>query len=121
MVNRGKCHDMDKLLCSLSYPQLTADYFHRMFNGHHEESMIELQDKSKRLSGLTIVFNRNRVGRDDFFKCIIPIKRELVKNGKYQMKWIVGSIDYLERYTNLKEMNKGYYSYRNIMERIGDK
>lgn len=81
----------------------------------------ELELLSKRLSGLTIVFNRNRVGRDDFFKCIIPIKRELVKNGKYQMKWIVGSIDYLERYPNLKEMNKGYYSYRAIMERIGDK
>lgn len=79
----------------------------------------ELELLSKRLSGLTLVFNRNRVGRDDFFKCIIPIKRELVKNGKYQMKWVVGSIDYLERYPNLKEMNKGYYSYMDIMERIG--
>jgi hypothetical protein len=47
MINRGKCHDMDKLLCSLSYPQLTADYFHRMLNGHHAESVIEPQNKSK--------------------------------------------------------------------------
>ena len=47
MINRAKCHDMDKLLTSLSYPQLTADYFHRMFNGHHEESMIEPAQKSK--------------------------------------------------------------------------
>ncbi len=47
MLNRGKCHDMDKVLCSLSYPQLTADYFHRMFNGHHAESMIEPEQKSK--------------------------------------------------------------------------
>ena len=47
MCNRGRCHDMDKVLCSLSYPQLTADYFHRMFNGHHEESMIEPAQKNK--------------------------------------------------------------------------
>lgn len=47
MVNRGKCHDMDKIVCSLAYPQLMADYFHRMFNGHHEESMIEPNQKSK--------------------------------------------------------------------------
>lgn len=47
MVNRGKCHDMDKLVCSLAYPQLTVDYLHRMFNGHHEESMIEPNQKSK--------------------------------------------------------------------------
>lgn len=47
MCNRAKCHDMDKLVCSLAYPQLTADYFHRMFNGHHEESMIEPNQKSK--------------------------------------------------------------------------
>lgn len=47
MINRGKCHDMDKIVCSLAYPQLTADYFHRMFNGHHEESMIEPAQKSK--------------------------------------------------------------------------
>lgn len=47
MVNRGKCHDMDKLLTSLSYPQLTADYLHRMMNGHHPESFVEIQNKSK--------------------------------------------------------------------------
>lgn len=47
MINRGKCHDMDKLLCCLSYPQLMADYFHRMLNGHHEESLIEPDKKSK--------------------------------------------------------------------------
>jgi hypothetical protein len=34
---RGVCHDMDKVCCSLAYPQLTADYFHRLFNGHHVE------------------------------------------------------------------------------------
>lgn len=47
MINRGKCHDMDKLLTSLSYPQLTADYIHRMMNGHHAESFIEVDKKSK--------------------------------------------------------------------------
>lgn len=47
MHNRAKCHDMDKVLTSLSYPQLTADYFHRMFNGHHAESMIEIKEKTK--------------------------------------------------------------------------
>jgi hypothetical protein len=47
MYNRAKCHDMDKLVTSLAYPQLTADYLHRMFNGHHEESMIEPNQKSK--------------------------------------------------------------------------
>ena len=47
MMNRGKCHDMDKVVCGLAYPQLMADYFHRMFNGHHEESMIEPSQKSK--------------------------------------------------------------------------
>ena len=47
MRNRGKCHDMDKLVTSLAYPQLTADYFHRMFQGHHEESMIEPEHKNK--------------------------------------------------------------------------
>lgn len=41
MVNRGKCHDMDKLLMSLSYPQLTADYLHRLMNAHHNESIVE--------------------------------------------------------------------------------
>lgn len=47
MCNRAKCHDMDKILASLSYPQLTADYFHRLFNGHHLESVIEPAEKSK--------------------------------------------------------------------------
>lgn len=47
MRNRAKCHDMDKLLLGLSYPQLTADYFHRIFNGHHEESMLESNQKTK--------------------------------------------------------------------------
>lgn len=47
MKNRAKCHDMDKVLTSLSYPQLTADYFHRMFNGHHPEGVIEINQKSK--------------------------------------------------------------------------
>lgn len=47
MVNRAKCHDMDKICVSMAYPQLTADYLHRMFNGHHEESMIEPAQKSK--------------------------------------------------------------------------
>lgn len=47
MCNRAKCHDMDKLVCSLAYPQLTSDYLHRMFNGHHIESMIEPSQKSK--------------------------------------------------------------------------
>lgn len=47
MLNRAKCHDMDKVMVSLVYPQLTADYFHRLFNGHHEESMIEVEYKSK--------------------------------------------------------------------------
>ena len=47
MMNRGKCHDMDKVVCGLAYPQLMTDYFHRMFNGHHEESMIEPNQKSK--------------------------------------------------------------------------
>lgn len=45
MLNRAKCHDMDKLLTGLAYPQLTADYMHRMFNGHHEESMIGNKNK----------------------------------------------------------------------------
>lgn len=40
MHNRGVCHDMDKVCCSLCYPQMTADYFHRMFNGHHIEGLI---------------------------------------------------------------------------------
>ena len=47
MCNRAKCHDMDKILMSLSYPQLTADYFHRLFSGHHIESVIEPELKSK--------------------------------------------------------------------------
>lgn len=47
MINRAKCHDMDKLLTSLAYPQMTADYLHRLFNGHHEESMVEPEQKSK--------------------------------------------------------------------------
>ena len=47
MQNRGKCHDMDKLVTSLAYPQLTADYLHRMFQGHHEESFIEPDKKNK--------------------------------------------------------------------------
>lgn len=47
MRNRAKMHDVDKMIVSLAYPQLTSDYFHRMFNGHHEESMIEPQYKSK--------------------------------------------------------------------------
>lgn len=47
MHNRGICHDMDKVLCGLSYPQLTADYIHRMMNGHHIEGFIEPQNKSK--------------------------------------------------------------------------
>lgn len=47
MRNRGKCHDMDKIVTMLAYPQLTADYFHRMFQGHHEESMIEPPQKNK--------------------------------------------------------------------------
>lgn len=47
MLNRGKCHDMDKICVSMAYPQLMADYFHRMFNGHHEEAMIEPAQKSK--------------------------------------------------------------------------
>lgn len=41
MHNRGLCHDMDKILAGLSYPQITADYYHRMFNGHHIEGFIE--------------------------------------------------------------------------------
>lgn len=45
LINRGKCHDMDKILMSLSYPQLTADYFHRIFNGHHMECIMEEQSK----------------------------------------------------------------------------
>ena len=40
MMNRAKCHDMDKVLTSLCYPQLTADYLHRMFNGHHSEGFV---------------------------------------------------------------------------------
>lgn len=40
MKNRGICHDMDKILTSLSYPQLTADYIHRMYNGHHAEGFL---------------------------------------------------------------------------------
>ena len=47
MVNRGKCHDVDKILFSIACPQLTADYLHRMFQGHHEESMIEPDMKNK--------------------------------------------------------------------------
>lgn len=47
MRHRGICHDMDKVLTSLSYPQLTADYIHRMLQGHHEESFIEPQYKNK--------------------------------------------------------------------------
>lgn len=40
MHNRGICHDMDKVCCGMAYPQLTVDYFHRMFNGHHIEGLI---------------------------------------------------------------------------------
>ena len=47
MLNRGKCHDMDKVLNSLSYPQMTADYIHRLFNGHHDESLVTPEFKSK--------------------------------------------------------------------------
>lgn len=45
MHNRGICHDMDKICCGLSYPQLTVDYFHRMFNGHHIDGLIEQKSK----------------------------------------------------------------------------
>ena len=47
MHNRGICHDMDKVLGGLSYPQLTADYMHRMMNGHHIEGFVEVGYKSK--------------------------------------------------------------------------
>lgn len=47
MHNRAKCHDMDKILGGLSYPQLMADYFHRLLNGHHLESAIDPESKSK--------------------------------------------------------------------------
>lgn len=45
MHNRGICHDMDKICCGLSYPQLTVDYFHRLFNGHHIDGLIEQKSK----------------------------------------------------------------------------
>lgn len=35
MAHRGICHDMNKLLTSLSYPQLTADYIHCMMQGYY--------------------------------------------------------------------------------------
>lgn len=47
MRGRAVCHDMDKVCTSLCYPQLTADYFHRIFNGHHMECIFEPQEKSK--------------------------------------------------------------------------
>ena len=45
MYNRGICHDMDKICCGLCYPQLTVDYFHRLFNGHHIDGLIEQKSK----------------------------------------------------------------------------
>lgn len=41
MKNRGICHDMDKILMMLNYPQLTADYYHRMYNSHHPEGYLQ--------------------------------------------------------------------------------
>lgn len=45
MHNRALCHDMDKILCGLCYPQLTVDYFHRLFNGHHIENIMNSMSK----------------------------------------------------------------------------
>lgn len=47
MQGRAKMHDMDKVLMSFIYPQLTADYFHRLLQGHHQESVIEPASKTK--------------------------------------------------------------------------
>ncbi|MBE5906080.1 MAG: hypothetical protein E7277_04685 [Lachnospiraceae bacterium] len=47
MQLRGKCHDMDKILTSLSYPQLTADYLHRLFATHHEEGLLDMEQRCK--------------------------------------------------------------------------
>lgn len=45
MHNRAKCHDMDKIICGLCYPQLTVNYMHRLFNSHHIESVITWKSK----------------------------------------------------------------------------
>ena len=45
MKNRAACHDMDKIVCGLAYPQMMVDYFHRMFNGHHEENIMGSMSK----------------------------------------------------------------------------
>ena len=45
MHNRAICHDMDKILCGLCYPQLTVNYMHRLFNPHHIESVITWKSK----------------------------------------------------------------------------
>ncbi|SFQ40431.1 hypothetical protein SAMN02910358_01946 [Lachnospiraceae bacterium XBB1006] len=47
MLFRGKCHDMDKILCGLCYPQLTADYLHRLFATHHEEGLLDMDQRCK--------------------------------------------------------------------------
>ncbi|MBE5901526.1 MAG: hypothetical protein E7280_06425 [Lachnospiraceae bacterium] len=47
MRRRGRCHDMDKILTSMCYPQLTADYLHRLFATHHEEGLLSPEQRSK--------------------------------------------------------------------------
>lgn len=47
MLKRAKCHDVDKLMSYLCYPQFSADYYHRLFQGHHAESLIPPEMKSK--------------------------------------------------------------------------
>lgn len=86
MHNRGICHDMDKVCNGLSYPQLTVDYFHRLFNGHHidgvltekskydwiemimdwESAAYTKPDKGKNAYGVVTSFNK------DLFNYVVP-------------------------------------------------
>ena len=73
MVNRGKCHDMDKLCTGLCYPQLTADYFHRLFNGHHAESIVT--DVNCKYNWIEMVFDWEsaRYTKPDKGKCAYEV------------------------------------------------
>jgi hypothetical protein len=73
MLNRGTCHDMDKILMMLSYPQLTADYYHRMYNGHHVEGFVH--DNSCKYDWIEMIFDWEsaRYTKPDKGKCAYEV------------------------------------------------
>ena len=110
MLKRAKCHDVDKLMTYLCYPQFSADYYHRLFQGHHAEALITPEMKSK-YDWMEMIFDweSNRYTKAD----------KTYSAWKFANRVVPHLLPYTERYFELFELkNEDGECIREIKEAV---